>query len=191
MASMPHVLAAQDVTCHPGDTEVRRLQFTGNRAYADEALANAIVTTPSSWTRRALGIFGTRRCLDRAEFPRDRLRLIIFYRNHGYIDVQVDTAVRPVRRGVADVQFGIREGRPVLIDSLTIAGLDSLAPERARPDHQTVAGPNRRDLRQDRDRASARHAAAPVVECRPIRSPKSCGAMGATRRTVWPRWCTT
>jgi outer membrane protein assembly factor BamA len=129
MASTPHPLAGQDVTCHPGDTEVRRLQFTGNRAYSDDALANAIVTTPSSWTRRAFGILGTRRCIDRAEFPRDRLRLIIFYRNHGYIDVQVDTAVRPVRRGVADVQFRIREGRPVRIDSLTIAGLDSLAPK--------------------------------------------------------------
>jgi outer membrane protein assembly factor BamA len=127
MASTPHPLAGQDVTCHPGDTEVRRLQFTGNRAYSDDVLANAIVTTPSSWTRRALGFLGTRRCLDRAEFPRDRLRLIIFYRNHGYIDVQVDTAVRPVRRGVADVQFRIREGRPVLIDSLTIAGLDAVA----------------------------------------------------------------
>ncbi len=126
MASIPRQLAGQDVTCHPGDTEVRRLQFTGNRAYSDDALANAIVTTPSSWTRRALGILGTRRCLDRAEFPRDRLRLIIFYRNHGYIDAQVDTAVHPVRRGVANVLFRIREGRPVLIDSLTIAGLDSL-----------------------------------------------------------------
>ena len=129
LASLPRQLAGQDVTCHPGDTEVRRLQFTGNRAYSDDALANAIVTTPSSWTRRALGILGTRRCLDRAEFPRDRLRLIIFYRNHGYIDAQVDTAVHPVRRGVADVLFRIREGRPVLIDSLTIAGLDALTPK--------------------------------------------------------------
>jgi outer membrane protein assembly factor BamA len=125
----PSALAAQDVTCHPGDTEVRDLRFAGNRAYSDDALANAIVTTPSSWTQRTFGFLGTRRCLDRAEFPRDRLRLIIFYRNHGYIDVQVDTMVRPVRRGVADVEFRIREGHPVLIDSLAIAGLDSLVPK--------------------------------------------------------------
>jgi outer membrane protein insertion porin family/translocation and assembly module TamA len=125
----PRALAAQDVTCHPGDTQVRRLQFIGNHAYPDEALANAIVTTASSWSRRVLGVFGTKRCLDRAEFPRDRLRLIIFYRNHGYIDVQVDSAVHPVRRGVADVEFRIREGRPVLIDSLTVAGLDLVAPQ--------------------------------------------------------------
>jgi len=129
LAARPISLAAQDVTCHPGDTEVRRLEFTGNRAYSADALANAIVATPSSWTRRTLGILGTRRCLDRTEFPRDRLRLIIFYRNHGYIDVQVDTMIRPVRRGVADVEFHIREGRPVLIDSLAIVGLDSLAPK--------------------------------------------------------------
>ena len=125
----PGRVGAQDVSCHPGDTEVRRLGFQGNHAYADDALANAIVTTPSSWTHRVLGVFGTRRCLDRTEFARDRLRLIIFYRNHGYIDVQVDSALHPVRRMVVDVQFRIREGRPVLIDTLTVLGLDSIGPQ--------------------------------------------------------------
>lgn len=119
--------------CGPGDVEVRRVRFVGNRAFRDDELENAIVTTPSSWTRRVFHVFGTRRCLDRDEFPRDRLRLIIFYRNHGFARVAVDTAVRTLRPGLVDVTFGTREGPPTLIDSLTVAGLDAVdAPDRTR-----------------------------------------------------------
>jgi len=120
-------IRAQDLTCGPGDTEVRRLAITGNHAFDASTLAQLIVTTPSSWIQRVLGVFGTRRCLDRAEFPRDRLRLILFYRNSGYPDVQVDTALRPVRPHVVDAVFRIREGQPIRIRSLAITGLDSLA----------------------------------------------------------------
>jgi len=117
---------AQDLSCGPGDTQVRRLEFVGNRAFDASQLAEAIVTTPSSWMQRVFGVFGTKRCLDRVEFPRDRLRLILFYRNSGYPDVQVDTTLRPVRPGVVDAIFRIREGTPTLIEVLAVAGLDSL-----------------------------------------------------------------
>jgi outer membrane protein assembly factor BamA len=117
---------AQDLACGPGDTQVRRLAFVGNTAFDASQLAEAIVTTPSSWMQRVFGVFGTRRCLDRVEFPRDRLRLILFYRNSGFPDVQVDTVLRPVRPAVVDVIFRIRQGKPTLIDSLSIVGLDSL-----------------------------------------------------------------
>jgi outer membrane protein assembly factor BamA len=132
LALVPTRSRAQDLTCGPGDTQVRRLLFTGNKTFQASELADAIVTTPSSWTQRNLGIFGTRRCLDRVEFPRDRLRLILFYRNSGFPDVQVDTTLRPVRPAVVDVIFQIHEGKPTLIDSLTIVGLDSLPPKERR-----------------------------------------------------------
>lgn len=126
---VPRRGAGQDLSCRPGDTEVRRLLFSGNRTFPDETLANSIVTTPSSWSRRVWRVFGTRRCLDRTEFPRDRLRLIIFYRKHGFIDARVDTVVRSVRPGVADIIFRIREGRPIVVDSIGFQGLDSVAPK--------------------------------------------------------------
>jgi len=133
LASAGRTLLAQDLTCGPGDTEVRRLVFEGNAAFDANTLGDAIVTTPSSWLERTVGAFGTRRCIDRSEFPRDRLRLILLYRNSGFPDVQVDTAMRPVHPGVVDVVFRIHEGQPILIDSLTIAGLDSMsAVERVR-----------------------------------------------------------
>jgi outer membrane protein assembly factor BamA len=122
----PGTARAQDLTCQPGDVEVGRLQFVGNHAFDADQLENAIVTTPSSWTRRRFRIFGTRRCLDRDEFPRDRVRLEIFYRKHGYYQAVVDTAVRFMRPGVVAVTFSIHEGRPVLIDSLTVDGLDNV-----------------------------------------------------------------
>jgi outer membrane protein assembly factor BamA len=122
----PATAAAQDLTCQPGDVEVGRLRFVGNHAFSGDALANAIVTTQSSWARRHFRIFGTRRCLDRDEFPRDRVRLEIFYRKHGYYQATVDTTVRFLRPGVVAVTFQIKEGRPVVIDTVVVEGLSGV-----------------------------------------------------------------
>jgi outer membrane protein assembly factor BamA len=119
----PRTAGAQDLACQPGDVEVGRLLFVGDHAFDADQLENAIVTTPSSWARRRFKIFGTRRCLDRDEFPRDRVRLEIFYRKHGYYQATVDTAVRFMRPGVVAVTFKINEGKPVVIDSLVVDGL--------------------------------------------------------------------
>lgn len=117
------IVHAQDLSCSPGDIEVGRMRFVGNHAYTGDELSDAIVTTPSSWARRTFRIIGKRRCLDHDEFPRDRVRLEIFYRKHGYYQVSVDTLVRFTRPGVVAVTFNIHEGRPVIIDSLRVSGL--------------------------------------------------------------------
>ena len=98
--------SAQDVTCDRGDLEVRGLKFTGNTAFPSTELAKIIVTTPSAWARRILHLpFTVRRCLDTSELPRDRARLIIFYRKRGFPEVTVDTAVRNVGPGGVDQEF--------------------------------------------------------------------------------------
>lgn len=118
---------AQDVNCDPGDVEVRRLSFTGNAAFSDAELSKLIVTTASAWSRRFLHLpFTVRRCLDRAELPNDRLRLIVFYRRRGFPDATVDTAITPAGPGGVEVSFRIHEGTPTLLGSLTIVGLDSV-----------------------------------------------------------------
>ena len=119
-------LRAQDLTCEPGDLEVVRLEFEGNRAFSSAQLGDGIVTTPSSWTRRSFHTFGTRRCLDRQQFPLDVLRLLIWYRNHGYTAATVDTVVTPMGRGRIGVRFAIQEGTPTLVDSLVIEGLEGV-----------------------------------------------------------------
>ena len=63
---------------------VRELDFVGNDAIRDEALATAIATTNSSWFARAflfrwLGL-GEKRFFDEQEFRRDVVRLDVFYR---------------------------------------------------------------------------------------------------------------
>jgi outer membrane protein insertion porin family/translocation and assembly module TamA len=118
---------AQELDCGPDDTEVRSVEFTGNRTFSDLELANGLVTTPSSWARRTLRAFGTRRCLDRTELRLDVARLLVFYRKHGFQDVQVDTLLRPGGSDAVRITFDIDEGTPVTIGQLRITGLDSVA----------------------------------------------------------------
>jgi outer membrane protein insertion porin family len=122
----PGVLAAQDLACDPGDREVRWLDFEGNRAFSDRELALKIYTTPSDITRRATRILGRRRCLDSRALRTDVLRLQTFYRTKGYYDARVDTVLTGLGSSSVGVTFRINEGQPVRIDSLVIAGLDSL-----------------------------------------------------------------
>ncbi len=111
------------------DLIVRGLSFEGNHAIDDYTLSVAIGTTNSSFFARSalvrwLGL-GEKRLFDPIEFRRDVLRLILFYRQSGYMDVAVDTVVR---RGVNDVHltFKITEGPPVVVTKMTVTGLDTL-----------------------------------------------------------------
>lgn len=120
-------LPAQDLRCDPGDVEVRRLSFDGNTAFPDAELASAVVTTPSGWARRFLRLpTAAKYCLDRAELPNDRIRLVVFYRRRGFPDVTVDTVVNALNRNAVEVSFRIREGRPITIAELMVTGLDNV-----------------------------------------------------------------
>mgnify|MGYP001600308186 CR=1 FL=1 len=71
--------------CDAGDTEIWGLHFVGNRTFEDAVLAaNAFLTEPSGALRRWFRVFGDKRCLDKLELSRDSLRLIVFYRRHGF-----------------------------------------------------------------------------------------------------------
>ena len=119
-------LGGQDLACDPGDREVRWLDFEGNRAFSDRELALKIYTTPSDISRRATRILGRRRCLDSRALRADVLRLQTFYRTKGYYDAKVDTSLAALGASSVGVTFRIQEGEPVRIDSLVVAGLDSL-----------------------------------------------------------------
>jgi outer membrane protein assembly factor BamA len=123
---------AQDIECQRGDLEVFRLEFEGNNAFSDADLAKTIVTAPSAWARRYLYLpFTVKHCLDRAELPNDRARLIIFYRRRGYPRVTVDTVVKVLAPGAVAVTFKINEGPPMILRSFVVTGMDSV-PDRAR-----------------------------------------------------------
>lgn len=123
---VPALAHAQSVACDPGDKEVVGLEFRGNHAFSSNELATRVNTTASSWARRHLHFFGTKRCLDNAELPRDVYRLKLVYRNAGYYSAKVDTLVTPEGRDAVKVTFVIDEGKPIIVDAASITGLDSV-----------------------------------------------------------------
>ena len=118
---------AQDLSCTEGATEVRTLEFEGNEAFRDGDLANGVVTSPSSWIRRTLRVVGPRRCLDRTQLSLDSLRLLLFYRKHGFPRVTVGTELVPRGERTIDLTFRITEGAPMVVERFEVAGLDSVA----------------------------------------------------------------
>jgi outer membrane protein assembly factor BamA len=118
---------AQDVSCDPGDRQVLAVDFSGNKAIRSAELANAIVTTPSSFLRRRLHIpLGAERCLDSLEFRRDAYRIRILYYQRGYRRTTVEPVIRDAGARAVKTRFEIHEGPPVIIDSLRVTGLDTL-----------------------------------------------------------------
>jgi len=88
-----------------------------------------IATTGSSffataWWIRWVGL-GEKRYFDELEFRRDVVRLILYYRQAGFMRVVVDTTVRRTEKA-AFVTFVIHEGEPVRVRRLAILGVDSL-----------------------------------------------------------------
>ena len=108
---------------------VRELSFVGNRALDDLTLESAIATTKSSWWARNalvrwLGL-GEKRYFSEVEFRRDVVRLILLYRQSGFMNAVVDTLVRRTPRDVY-LTFRIHEGEPVRVTRIDVKGIDSV-----------------------------------------------------------------
>ena len=105
---------------------VRGLRFVGNRALDDYSLSAAIATTNSSWAARYWWIrwlgMGEKRTFDEIEFRRDVVRLLLLYRQSGYMTAVVDTSVRRTPRDVY-ITFRIHEGEPVRVARLDVQGV--------------------------------------------------------------------
>src|SRR5438128_4154613 len=108
---------------------VRGLSFEGNHAIDDYTLSTAIGTSNSSWFARAFPIrllgLGEKRFFNELEFRRDVVRLLLLYRQSGYMNAVVDTLVRREGRDVY-LKFRIYEGDPVRLAALEVRGLDSI-----------------------------------------------------------------
>jgi len=112
--------------------EIASVKFPGATAIGPKLLATAVVTSasecyavkPLCW----LGLAVDRQYLDPRVLPVDSLRLWFVYYQHGYREaaISVDTMRQGERVSVA---FRVTEGRPVLIDSVSFSGADSLPRE--------------------------------------------------------------
>src|SRR2546428_5105384 len=106
---------------------VRGLSFDGNKAIDDYTLSTAIATSNSSffasvWWLRWIGFLGEKRYFNELEFRRDVVRLLLLYRQGGYMSAVIDTLVRREGNDVF-IRFRIMEGDPVRLERLAITGL--------------------------------------------------------------------
>jgi translocation and assembly module TamA len=123
------LLLAATLQAQEPERVIRRLDFEGNKAIADEVLAAAISTTRSSWFARSflvrwLGL-GEKRYFDEEEFRRDVIRVHVLYRRSGFPNAKVDTTVRREPENVY-ITFHIEEGEPMVVTSMDVTGLDSV-----------------------------------------------------------------
>ncbi|HET7295858.1 MAG TPA: BamA/TamA family outer membrane protein [Gemmatimonadales bacterium] len=121
--------AAAPLSAQEPQRVVRGLSFEGNHAIDDYTLSTAIATTSSGafatrWWLRWMGL-GEKRYFNELEFRRDVIRLLLLYRQSGYMNAVIDTLVRR-EGGDAYVTFRIYEGDPVRLARLQILGLDSV-----------------------------------------------------------------
>jgi outer membrane protein assembly factor BamA len=108
---------------------VRGLTFVGNQAVDDYTLSTVIATSTSSWFATAwpvrwLGL-GAKRYFDEVEFQRDVVRLILFYRQSGYMQAVIDTTVRRTPHDVY-ITFRVYEGEPVRVHRLEVTGTEGI-----------------------------------------------------------------
>ena len=125
LAAAPLPLAAQQE-----QRVVRGLSFDGNKAIDDYTLSTAIATSNSSffasvWWLRWIGLLGEKRYFNELEFRRDVVRLLLLYRQSGYMNALIDTLVRRDGNDVF-IRFRIMEGDPVRLERLEITGLEGI-----------------------------------------------------------------
>ena len=120
----PAVAAAQLKCTSDTDKGIRSVAFTGNAHFTAKELADHVVSTPTDFTKRVFVWIGTRRCLQPGLLAADIQRLKSFYNDQGFPDARVDTATKNEGNWV-DILFQVREGDPVLIDSVAIIGIDT------------------------------------------------------------------
>lgn len=111
------VAAAQPV-------EVGELTLIGVDSIDEDALRRVLRTRPSpSWP------WSDPRYLDREALAADLLRIVAYYRDHGYPDAEVvssNVAVDDAERK-ASITIEVREGEPILLEEVVLSAFDELA----------------------------------------------------------------
>ena len=109
--------------------EVADLEFRGVERVSERDLEKSIATEasecrslllmPFCWVSNS-PTFVDKSYLDRDEFRRDVLRILVFYWKRGYREATVDTTVTSIETGRVRVLFDIREGPPTIISALRV-----------------------------------------------------------------------
>src|SRR2546421_46558 len=108
---------------------VRSVTFQGNHAIDEKTLRASIATQQAPLLYRLsltrwIGL-GDPPVFDPMESRRDVLRIQALYGVHGYPEAKIDTTLRN-KGAVLDIIFRIAEGKPIVVDSVQIVGLDTV-----------------------------------------------------------------
>ncbi|MDE3002399.1 MAG: BamA/TamA family outer membrane protein [Gemmatimonadota bacterium] len=133
-------LAPASGTAQLRGPEVSAVRFEGNASFPADSLARAIATRATAcrslWFYFPLPLcpLGVDFALSRStlrdrDLPRDRARLVLWYRQRGFRDVAVDTAVVEQDQWSARVMFRVNEGRPIIADSIEYLGVEAFEGE--------------------------------------------------------------
>lgn len=119
-----------------GEPLVRSVSFRGNDYFGSGTLQTVIRTRSNRevlsipgatlwlWLNRLYSRLGEPpRLLDRSVVAQDKERLRVYYNNHGFFDVQIDTTIRQVGRRHYRITFHIDEGEASVIRSISYRGL--------------------------------------------------------------------
>jgi len=125
---------------HEGDiTEVRRIDFVGNKVFDDSELRTQILTKESAWYR----FLTTSDTYDPDRLTVDRENLRNFYLKNGYADFRVVSSVAELSpdRNAFFITFTVEEGERYKFGTINIKStLKDLDPESLRKEISTVEG---------------------------------------------------
>ncbi|MGV3711237.1 MAG: BamA/OMP85 family outer membrane protein [Gemmatimonas sp.] len=119
--------------------EVRELRILGVKSFKKGDVQKALSTQESSCKNLPAQIgcvFGARgefffehRYLDREEFKRDVIRLLVFYFRRGYRETTVDTSITNLGGNKVRITMAVTEGPPIVTQRVTVEGIgNSLTP---------------------------------------------------------------
>lgn len=138
----------RDDTAELERPEVRELTIRGAKAVRKGDLEKSIATKESGCKGLAFRPFCLitkshfiyeKRYLDRDEFPRDVIRILVVYFKRGYRDARVDTVVARDGNGVR-ITLNITEGPPTLLTATTIPDSGGLSEKEMRRELRPVPG---------------------------------------------------
>ncbi|MGH6928397.1 MAG: outer membrane protein assembly factor BamA, partial [Dongiaceae bacterium] len=125
---------------HEGDiTEVRRIDFVGNKVFDDSDLRSEILTQESAWYR----FLSANDTYDPDRLTVDREALRNFYLKEGYADFRVISSVAELSpdRNAFFITFTVEEGERYTLGPIDVkTTLKDLDPESLRDDISTIEG---------------------------------------------------
>lgn len=114
--------------------EVKKIEFEGNETLSDKALLSVMTTKESPgkisaflYERISERLGSKREYFDPANFDVDLANLRAFYRDNGFFNAAIDTALSyDASKNSVSVKLTIREGQRSYIDSVLYVGLDGI-----------------------------------------------------------------